>query len=842
MSNSHTELLSASAPSDALLSDLRSQVTGLDADEARRRFRKVQPKGIRAYLGEDLHLFLLQFKNPLVLLLLAAVLLAAFLGETSDTVIILSILLVTSVVGFLQERSASRAAEKLRRLTGLKHTVRRSGRDMEVGPGEVVPGDILVLNAGDIIPADSRLVESNELHVNESTLTGETFPVAKAPGILAEDTPMALRSNCLWEGTHVISGTALALAVHVGADSVLGQLASRLEQEEESAFERGVRHFGYFILRTTIVLSLAILVSNLVFGKPLFDAVLFALALAVGMAPELLPAIMTFAMASGARRLMRRKVLVKKLSSIPDLGEIGILCTDKTGTITEGAVSVKDVVDPKGNRDPELIRFAFLNATLQQGFTNPIDTALSLLPEDATGVERMAEVPYDFQRKRLSILARLGNRQILITKGALPEVLSVCTHTMEQGATKPLQEEDRLEISERFRAFAEEGYRVLGLATKELPGPTAGREDETGMSFRGFLLLEDPLKPSTATSIQRLHKLHVQVKVITGDNRHAAAHAARQIGLHDVPLLTGEELHDLPPEVLRHRVRQVSVFAEIEPHQKERIVMALREAGRTVAYLGDGINDVAAMHAADCAISTDNAADVTREAADFVLLEKDLAVIAEGIVEGRRSFANTLKYIYITTGATFGNMLSVAAASLFLPFLPLLPKQILLINFLSDLPFMAIAADQVDRSQLERPGRWQLPVIRKFMVVFGIHSSVFDMLTFFVLYAVFGLRNAEFRTGWFVESVLTELLILFVVRTHRPFYRSRPGKVLFWGAVGAMTATVLLPWTPFAGSLGLEAPSIRVMLTLSGILLAYLVTADALKHWFFRHLSRKNVH
>lgn len=832
----------ASANEEALLQALESRITGLNDAEARARAGSASVSSpSHSPLWQELRLFLRQFRNPLILLLLAAVLLAAFLGERSDMLIILSILSITSLVGFLQERSAIHAAARLRRLTGVRHTVRRNGVESELPPDQIVPGDILVFNAGDIIPSDCRILESNELHVDESSLTGESFPVLKSTGSIAEDVPLSLKTNCLWNGTHVISGTATALAVDTGSDTRMGQLAQRLEEPQETTFETGVRRFGYFILRTTLVLAVGILFSNLFFGKGLFDAILFALALAVGMAPELLPAIMTFAMASGARRLVKRKVLVKKLSSISNLGEIGILCTDKTGTITEGTIRVAGISDPHGNSSPELLLLASLNARLQQGFDNPIDKALSSIPIDPSGWQRLAEIPYDFQRKRLSVLARSPAASLLITKGAFPEVLSACSTRMEHGRERELNEEDRSNLARKFQDYATEGYRVLGLATRVLPGQSSvSRADEAGMCFRGFILLEDPLKATALHSIDLLRRMHVQVKVITGDNRHAAAHAARLIGMHEQPILTGAELETLSPEALKHQARQVAVFAEIEPHQKERIVMALKETGKGVAYMGDGINDVAAMHAADCAISTDNAADVTREASDFVLLEKDLAVVADGIHEGRRSFANTIKYIYITTGATFGNMISVAVASVFLPFLPLLPKQILLINFLSDLPFMAIAADHVDQAQMERPGKWRLPVIQKFMVVFGIHSSAFDMLTFFTLYQVFGLRNAEFRTGWFIESVLTELLILFVVRTRKPFFRSRPGKTLLWGAIGAMCATILLPWSPFASALELEIPEPQVMVAIGSILLAYLLTADALKHWFFRHLARKN--
>jgi Mg2+-importing ATPase len=652
-----------------------------------------------------------------------------------------------------------------------------------------VTGDIILFNAGDIIPADCRIIDSNELYVNESSLTGESFPVEKYEGETDDKLPIGKQYNCLWQGTNVISGAATAIAVQTGNQTVFGQMAHSVVQTPETAFEKGIKHFGFFLLRITVILSLIILLSNLYFKKPFFDSVLFSLALAVGMAPELLPAIMTFAMSAGAKRMMKKKVIVKKLSSIFNFGEVNVLCTDKTGTITEGNVVVRDIVDAYGKTNDQLRLYAFLNATLQNGFTNPVDQAITSLNIPANGYEKINEVPYDFIRKRLSVAVQYKEERFFITKGAF---------------------------------------------YKQTQAEKINRNDEREMVFLGFILLEDPLKEDALASILKLKELHIEVKIITGDNRFAALHAAQEIGLEDPSILTGEEMNQLYPEALIVKAGKTNIFAEIEPHQKELIIKALQKSNLTVAYVGDGINDVAAINAADIGISTNNAADIAREAADFVLLEKDLLVLADGIHEGRRSFVNSMKYIFITTGATFGNMFSIAGASLFLPFLPMLPKQILLTNLITDLPFLTIASDHVDGEQLKRPGKWNLKVIRNFMIVFGLHSSVFDFITFYVLYLYFRLSGPAFRTGWFLESAITELLILFIVRTKKPFIKSKPGRLLTITAIMAFIITVYLPFSPFADMLGFSIAHSRQIVAIGLILVAYIITAELLKIIFFR--------
>lgn len=834
----HQETSFSSISSAALLEFLATSADkGLSESVAAERYRSVK-KNMHTTSSRKMILQLLarQFINPLVLLLVIATLLSTFVGSPSDTFIILSILLISGLFGFWQELSAGRAVEKLRALVCLKASVLRGGVEREVDANTVIPGDIVILNAGDIIPADCRLLDDNELHVNESTITGESFPVAKKPGMVPDDAVLSDKTNCLWQGTSVISGTAVAVAVKTGGDTIFGQMTHSLEKKQETSFSRDIKHFGYFLMQITIVLCIVILAVNIYFKKPLFEAILFALAIAVGMAPELLPAIMTFAMAGGAKRMLAKKVIVSRLSAVFNLGEVDVLCTDKTGTITEGRIKVHAAVDVKGNISRQAELYGYLNASMQNGYSNPVDDALKELNVASGDYERCSEVPYDFIRKRLSILVKNGPKQIVITKGAVEEVMSVCTTMLYEGNITAI---DTAMLLKYYEAQCMLGFRMLGLCYKETAKESITAADEQNMVFLGFILLEDPVKKDVRQVLEQLRQLGIAVKIITGDNEHIAAYVARNVGI-DIPVvLTGRQIRHMLPEALAVQVLHTDVFASVEPHQKELIIAALQKSGLVVAYMGDGINDVAAIHAADTGISTDNATDVARQAADFILLEKSLSVLADGITEGRKTFANIIKYIFITTSATFGNMFSVAGTSLLLPFLPMLPKQILLTNFFTDLPFITISSDNVDRGQILKPGKWNMRLVRNFMIVFGLHSSVFDFLTFYILYFRLHLPVNMFRTGWFIESVLTELFALYIMRTAQPFFKSRPGRWLVTTSIFTAVVILLLPLSPFAAGLGFTAPAGSVVLTLCGILTCYVITADILKQYFFKWHEQK---
>jgi Mg2+-importing ATPase len=638
-------------------------------------------------------------------------------------------------------------------------------------------------------------------------------------------------------GTSVRSGTGNMLVVWTGNATEYGRIADKLSfRPPETAFQRGIRKFGLMLSRVMIGLIVVVFAINIISQKPAIESLLFAIALAVGISPELLPAIITINLSKGAREMARHGVIVRRLEAIENLGSMDILCTDKTGTLTEGIVRLDATLAPDSAASDEVYRLAYLNAHFQTGLANPLDDAITSGPQIETGgVAKLGEVPYDFSRKRLSVLVREGDGPaIMIVKGALDNVLAVSTHIRSTQGADELTRDLREGLAESFKKWGSEGYRVLGLASKQVPGTdTVTREDECGLIFEGFLLFFDPPKEDAARSIEALAALNVKLKIITGDNRYVAAHVAGSVGLPDAQMLTGAELSALTDEALWHAVEHISLFVEVDPNQKERIIRAIQKMGHTVGYMGDGINDAPALHDADVGISVEGAVDVAREAADFVLLRKSLDALSHGIEEGRVTFANSLKYIFTTTSANFGNMFSMAGASIFLPFLPLLAKQILLNNFLSDIPAIAIARDNVDRESLERPHSWDIKFIRNFMIVFGLVSSVFDFLTFALLIYFIRASETEFQTGWFIESLLTELLVALVVRTRRPFYKSRPGRWLWISTVTVTAFALAVPYIPYASIFGFVPLPPGLMALIVGIALVYAVSTEAAKRIFY---------
>jgi len=839
------------APIETVLSELATRADGLTQIEADRNLLRFGPnRSSETRKITPLGLLLNQFRSPLVVLLLLAMTLSLFLGETTDAVIILAIVLGSALLGFWQEYRASDAVARLLAVIQTRVRVLRDSLELELSQDALVPGDVIVLAAGAAIPADCRILGSTDLFVDESSLTGESYPVEKSVGVLAEDAPLAKRSNALFQGSHVVSGTGRALVVQTGAHTVFGEIAERLRlRPPETEFERGLRRFGGMLIQVTMLLVIAIFAINVYLQRPVVDAFLFALALAVGLTPELLPAIVSITLARGAQQMAASHVIVRRLNSIENFGSMNVLCSDKTGTLTEGVVKLHAAFDVEGNVSEHVLLYAVLNATFESGFPNPIDEALRRLPcPDLEAYVKVDEVPYDFIRKRLSIVVERpsaapdAQRHTMITKGALRNVLDACvdaeTRTGGGAARTAPIATVRAALQERFEAYSEQGFRVLGVAVRDVTGdPVIDKDDEQQMTFIGFLLLEDPPKAGALEAIAELKALGVQLKIITGDNRLVAAKIGRQMGMDQPIVLSGDELRRLSDTALVTRVAEVDIFAETEPNQKERILGALRKAGNVVGYLGDGINDASALHAADVGISVESAVDVAKEAADIVLLRRDLAVLAQGVRNGRQTFANTLKYVFITTSANFGNMLSMAGVSLFLPFLPLLPKQILLNNFLSDLPSMTIATDSVDREQVDRPRRWDIRFIRNFMLVFGLVSSAFDFLTFGALLLLLRATEPQFQTGWFIESLMTELFIVLIIRTRRPFFRSRPGTLLLATTAVVAGATIFLPYTALGALFGfvpLPAGFVLLLLAITG---AYLLANELVKGWFFRRFA-----
>lgn len=830
-----------SVSSAELLDQLRSSERGLSSNEARERVAHYGPNLLRPRRRTgSVILFLSQFKSPIIVILLFAAGLSAFLRDLSDALIILTIVLISGLLGFLQERGAANAVEKLLALVRVKATVLRDGSQVEIPVEEIVPGDIVVLTAGSAVPGDCAIIESKDLFANEAALTGETYPVEKSLGVLPGETRLAERSNSLFMGTHVVSGSATALVVHTGRNTEFGKVSERLGMRPpETEFERGVRGFGFFLMEVTLMLVIAIFAINVYLARPVLDSLLFSLALAVGLTPQLLPAIVSVNLAHGARQMAAQQVIVKRLASIENFGSMNVLCSDKTGTITEGVVRLHSVINVAGKESEKALLYAYLNSAYETGFVNPIDEAIRQYRQmDIAAYRKIDEVPYDFIRKRLTILVQRDSEHIMLTKGAFSNVLTVCSSVeTPDGAVSDLPPAID-QINNRFRELSMQGFRVLGVAYRNIGTTTTiSKDDEHDMIFIGFVVLFDPTKSGITDTIGELERLGVSLKVITGDNRLIAATVAAQVGLTNPDIITGPDLYQMSDEALLNRVNDTQVFAEIEPNQKERIILALRRSGHVVGYLGDGINDASALHAADVGISVDSAVDVAKDAADIVLLKKDLSVLARGVREGRVTFANTLKYVFMATSANFGNMFSMAGASLFLPFLPLLPTQILLTNLLTDFPEMAIASDSVDTELVQEPHRWNINFIRDFMIVFGPLSSIFDYCTFGVLLLFLHARVDQFRTGWFVESVISASVIVLVIRTRKAFYRSRPGKYLAIATAFIVSVTLALPFTLFGRIFQFTPLPISFLLTVILIVIIYVVGGELTKRAFYKRVK-----
>jgi Mg2+-importing ATPase len=821
----------------ALSAQLGSAADGLSDAEAAARLARDGPNSLSSSRERGaLRSFLQQFRSPLSWLLIFAVVVSSFAREWTDAVVIVAILLLGAILGFAHERRASSAVAALRARVALKATVVRAGRALSVDTSDVVVGDVVALAAGSMIPADGVLISSKDLLVSESVLTGESYPVEKSPGISAADAPLSARSNAVFAGTSVRSGSARMLVARVAKQTEFGRVAERLALDTpETDFDRGLRQFGALLTRVMFVLVLATTTANVLGHKPAVESLLFAIALAVGLAPEMLPAVVAVNLSRGAKAMADRGVIVRKLSAIEDFGAMNVLCTDKTGTLTEGRVTVERATDAAGVPSAAVLELAFLNAKLQSATGSPLDEAIvercELLSMSPDRWRARDEVAFDFSRKRLSVVIERDDALTIVTKGALAQVLSVCSHVRgAEGLALTLTDGERARLLALLEEHGARGTRVLGVGSRSIVSkPAYDKRDERELVFEGLIELRDAPKAGARDAVEQLASLGVSIKMISGDARAVAVHVAREVGLSVERVMTGAELSSLQDEALWHAAERTSVFAEVDPNQKERVILALRKMGHVVGYMGDGINDAPALHAADVGISVEGATDVARDAAEFVLLERDLRVLRDGVLEGRRTFANTLKYIQTTESANFGNMLSMAVAAAFLPFLPLLAAQVLLNNFLSDIPAMAIASDAVDEEQLARPMRWDIAAIRRFMLVFGVVSSVFDLLTFALLYAVVHASPAMFRTGWFVESLLTEVAVALVVRTWRPFYKSRPGRWLLRLSAAVAFVAVALPYTPIGAWVGLVPLPLPLLALLVLVTAAYVFAVEVTK-------------
>jgi Mg2+-importing ATPase len=824
----------------ALLQRLETSETGLTAAQAAERIKKFglnDPAPVRATTAFT---EVLRFcANPLVIILLLASVVSAVVGDIIDAVIIAAIMLLSGAVNFFQTYRSQRAVLRLRAQVAPTATALRDGKWTEVPRSAVVPGDLIRLSAGDLVPADSHMIWSRNFHLQEAALTGESMPVEKSPVETASPESSIQSSNMIFLGTSVVSGMATAVVITTGRATAFGDIATRLTvRAPETEFDRGSKRFGLLIMETVFFLVLFILLVNLAMHRNALESLLFAVALAVGLTPEFLPMITTVTLSVGAVKMARKNVIVKHLAAIQNLGSIDVLCTDKTGTLTAGEMTVDRSLDPFGQAADRAIFLAYLNSYFETGIRSPLDSAILKQPQaHVDAYHKTDEIPFDFDRRRLSIVVEKDDKALLISKGAPEGVLQVCSEYEIQGVRHPLDDAQRKHCDENYQELSAKGFRVLAVAYRPLDraaGLTAA--DERDLILVGFLTFADPPLKGAAESIAAMRRDGVQVKILTGDNELVTKYICAQVGIDSKEVVVGDDIARMDDSALAHVAEESHVFARVSPAQKNRIILALKHRNHVVGFLGDGINDAPSLHTADVGISVAGAVDVAKDSADIILLEPGFEVLHTAIVEGRKAFANVLKYLLMGTSSNFGNMFSMAGASLFLPFLPMLPTQILLNNFLYDLSQVTIPTDNVDPAYTRRPHRWDISIIRDFMILIGPISSIYDFLTFFVLLKVFHASETLFHTGWFVESLATQTLVIFVIRTAGRPWRDRPSVALTASALIIVATGILLPFSPLGGYFGFTPLPPDFLLFLVVATATYLALVEVAKRRLMRRL------
>jgi Mg2+-importing ATPase len=790
--------------------------------------------------------FLKNFTNPLVLILLIVSIVNLALGETVNASIVIMMIFLSVVLNFFQEHKASKAAEELKNKVSLTSSVIREGKEIKIPSTDLVPGDILVLNAGDLVSADARIIEAKDFFVNQSALSGESFPVEK--NNLPIDTKNSKLStlcftNTVFAGTNVVTGWAKAVVSATGVKTQFGDIAKEIEgRETENSFTLGIKHFSYFILRVILVFVFFIFIINGVIKHNFLGSLTFAIAIAVGLTPEFLPMIMTVTMAKGALIMSQKKgIIVKKLTAIPSFGSMNILCTDKTGTITQGKIKLVKYLNFLGEMDDKVLKFAYLNGIFQSGINNPLDEAIkSFKNVDIKNYTKVDEVPFDFERKRVSIVVEVNKKQLIITKGAPESILEVSDRYWKGEKLQKLDEQAKSVLQKQYEDLSRKGYRVLALAIKEVAKPKLSytKHDEVGLDFVGQVAFLDPIKTNAKEAIDKIESMGIEVKVITGDSELVTKKACDEAGINVKGTMLGHQINSLTDRELAIKARETTIFARFSPAQKNRVIVALKGSQNVVGYMGDGINDAPSLKSADVGISVNNAVDVARETADFILTKKSLIELADGVKEGRKIFGNTMKYVMMGLSSNFGNMFSVLGAVLFLPFLPMLPIQILLNNFLYDVSQLAIPGDNVDEEYLSEPKRWNMHFIRKFMFLFGPISSIFDFATFGLMYYFFNHSPASFQTGWFVESLATQTLVIHIIRTKKlPFIQSSPSRALLISTIAVVIIGWLIPFSPIGHWFGFNILPARILAMIAGLVLSYLVLVEMCKKIFYRSLS-----
>lgn len=842
-------------PTEEVLAKLVTSQSGLTSEEATNRiqtygYNQLPQKKRRAGAVE----FLYHLRNPLVFILLFAGLISGLIGKALDAGIIFAIVLISVVLDVYQETKAEKSAEMLKKRVVTTATVLRDGAKKEIPLSSLVPGDIIHLSAGDIVPADSRVISQKDLYVDQSGLTGESFPVEKTTTATTAvgNATITEASNYVFLGTSVVSGTAAAVAVRTGGSTEYGKIAEQLVgRAPETEFERGLRRFGFLITQVALVLVIFVFFTN-AFLKPvvshqqsdILESLLFAVALAVGLTPELLPMIVSVNLSRGALEMSKKSVIVKRLASIQNFGNMDVLCTDKTGTLTENVITLVLHTDIEGKDSEKVLFYAFLNSYYETGLKSPLDDAVLKYKQlDVKGFDKVDEVPFDFIRRRVSIVVEHEKGRLMICKGALEEIARVCSRLELENKIVDLSSEQQKKMRENYHKLSSQGFRVLGVSYRRAEEkPSYSVKDEKDMIFLGFIAFMDPPKESSKESLQLLKKSGIELKILTGDNELVTGKVCEQLGFKIKGVVLGSEVAELQDAALARMVKRANVFARVSPAQKDRIMSALKRNGHVVGFLGDGINDATSMHTADVGISVENAVDVAKESADIILLQKDLTVLSAGALEGRKTFGNTMKYILMGISSNFGNMFSAAGASVFLPFVPMLPTQILLNNMLYDISEVAIPTDNVDQEYIQKPKRLDITYIRNFMLFFGPISSIFDFLTFFIMLQVFnGYANVSlFRTAWFIESLCTQTLVIFAIRTRKsPFYKSRPSKALFLTSLIVVAIAVVFPLTPLGIPFEFIAPPLKFFGILAGFVGAYLVLVEILKRLFYKRYAHR---
>jgi Mg2+-importing ATPase len=821
----------ARLPEKEALSVLKSSLSGLPNHEVEKRLRIYGANTLTLDKRKNIFIeFFTNFKNPLVLILICVAFISLFLGQTVNSLIVALMVVLSVCLNFFQEHSANKAAEKLKARVAPRAVVIRDGKAVEVLASKIVPGDILVLNAGDLVPADARIIDSKDLFVNQSALTGESFPVDKySKSVKAYNSDITGLMNFVYAGTSVVTGTAHAVIVKTGISTQFGGIAKNLMQEKnENEFTIGIRDFSKFILRIIIVFVLFIFFANAFIKHDVIQSLTFAIAVTVGLTPELLPMIMTVTMSRGSMNMAKKGVIVKKLTAIPTYGSMDILCTDKTGTLTEDHIHLIKYIDLKGMESESVFKYAYLNSYFQTGITNPMDKAVTdFKKEDISSFRKLDEIPFDFERKRMTVVVDSGKNHLLITKGAPEEVLR---------ASNNLDKIEQKKFITTYHDLSKEGYRVLAIAIKELPHlkKEYTKFDEREMSTIGFIAFLDPPRTGVKSSIDELEAMGIEMKVLTGDNEFVTQKICKDININVKGTLLGHEIEGMKDEELYEKAINTTIFARFSPIQKNKIISVLRTHGRVVGFMGDGINDAPSLKAADVGISVSNGVDVAKESADIILTNKSLHELRNGVIEGRKTFGNTIKYITMGLSSNFGNMFSVLGAVLFLPFLPMLPIQILLNNFLYDLGQISIPLDNVDDEFVQKPKRWNVRHIRNYMLFIGPISSIFDFITFFVLFIFFKNAPGSFQTGWFMESLATQTLVIHIIRTRKlPFIQSTASPFLWLTTILVVIVGWIIPITGVGKVFGFSVLPVHIIFTLIAIVAFYLISTEIGKRLFY---------